>query len=232
MQQLKVIGFDADDTLWLNGVYFKAAEQAFCQLMSAYIDSDQCADALYKTEMKNMSLYGYGAMAFTLSLIETAIKISHSTVSAKHVDTIIGIGQQVLSHPVSLCPGVEAVLPVLAESFKLIVITKGHLLEQERKLRESGLLPYFHHIEVVSEKNPANYNQLMNAMAILPSAFLMVGDSLKSDIHPVLSLGAKAVHIPVQDVWQHEKAEKPILPYVELKSMHQLPDLLFSTKRY
>lgn len=227
MNSIKVIGFDADDTLWANGAYFSEAEASFCQLLSKYMPEKELTEELFSLEMKNMEWYGYGAMAYTLSLIETALKISEEKVSAHVITEILKLGRSLLSKPIELFPGVKEVLPFLQERYRLIVVTKGDLLDQERKLEKSGLLPYFHHIEVVSEKRESNYLHLINVLDIQPREFLMVGNSLKSDVLPVLAIGGKAVHVPYNKVWKHESAEKPATPYIEINSLVDLPGILF-----
>jgi len=227
MNSIKVIGFDADDTLWTNGAFFSEAEASFCQLLSKYMPEKELAEELFCTEMKNMEWYGYGAMAYTLSLIETALKISEEKVPANVIAEILKLGRSLLSKPVELFPGVSEILPILQERYRLIVVTKGDLLDQERKLEKSGLLPYFHHIEVVSEKRESNYLHLIKILDIQPHEFLMVGNSLKSDVLPVLAVGGKAVHVPYHTVWKHESAEKPVTPYIEINSLIDLPGILF-----
>jgi len=226
MESIKVIGFDADDTLWTNGSYFHEVEVSFCILLSDYMSSKEISESLFKTEMKNMEWYGYGAMAYTLSLIETAIEISRKQVPASVIGEILEIGRSLLNKPVELFPGVNEVLPSLMDKYRLIVVTKGDLLDQERKLDKSGLLPYFHHIEIVTEKCETNYRCLIHTLDIQPSEFLMVGNSLKSDVLPVLAIGGKAVHVPSDTVWKHETAAKPNTPYIEIKSLFDLPGVL------
>ncbi len=225
MNNIKYIGFDADDTLWINGAYFKKAEDEFCHMLSAYLPKDEILRELFTTEMKNMDLFGYGAMAFTLSLIETAIRISNNDIPASVIGEIYNAGTSILKKPVELLPGVTEVLPELSEKFKLILITKGDLLDQERKLDKSGLSHYFHHVEVLSEKNEKNYKSLIELLNISPEEFIMVGNSLKSDIIPVLKIGAKAIHIPQNDVWLHENSLKPAEEYFEISSMFSLIEL-------
>lgn len=232
MKAIKTIGFDADDTLWVNGHYFKFAEKAFTSLLINYMSKEELIKELYSTEVKNMKLYGYGAMAYTLSLIETAIRISKGKVSAEVINEIMDVGTGILKQPVVLLPGVSEVLPVLYNKYKLIVVTKGDLLDQERKLENSGLLKYFHHIEVVSEKHESNYSRLIELLGINPDEFLMVGNSLKSDIIPVLSIGGNAVHIPQEEVWIHENSIKPELSFFGLTSFFELPELLSVYKVY
>lgn len=225
MDNIKYIGFDADDTLWINGAYFKKVEDDFCHLLSSYLPKDEILRELFTTEMKNMDLFGYGAMAFTLSLIETAIRISNNNISASVIGEIYNSGTSILKKPVELLPGVKEVLPDLSEKYKLILITKGDLLDQERKLEKSGLSHYFHHVEVLSEKNEKNYKSLIELLNICPDEFIMVGNSLKSDIIPVLKIGAKAIHIPQNDVWLHENSLKPDEEYFEFSSLFSLSEL-------
>lgn len=226
MKSIKVIGFDADDTLWSNAVYFKEAEQVFQRLLMPYVSIDTLKTELYATESKNMEWYGYGAMAFTLSMIETAIRVTGGAVSADIIADIMQAGRSILEKPIELFPGVREVLPQLQHQYRLVVVTKGDLLDQERKLNNSGLVPYFQHIEVVSEKHEANYEQLVQFMGIQPAEFLMVGNSLKSDVIPVLSIGGHAVHVPYEMEWVHEMAEKPQKPYQEIPTLFHLPEIL------
>jgi putative hydrolase of the HAD superfamily len=173
-----------------------------------------------------MEWYGYGAMAFTLSLIETAIRVTQAQVSATILAELLKAGKSILDKPIQLFPGIPDILPSLSDQYRLVVVTKGDLLDQERKLAKSGLLPYFQHVEVVTEKHEANYKQLIEFMNIEPSEFLMVGNSLKSDILPVLSIGAKAVHVPFHMEWEYEKTDKPATPYIELETLFELPAVL------
>jgi len=174
-----------------------------------------------------MEWYGYGAMAYTLSLIETAILISKGLVPATVIAEIIQIGHSLLSRPVKLNPGVNDVLPLLQDKYCLVVVTKGDLLDQERKLKKSGLLPYFYRVEVLSEKRESNYLHLINILDIQPSEFLMVGNSLKSDILPVLAIGGNAVHVPMSSVWHHESVESPTSSsYMEIATLSELPGVL------
>jgi len=226
MKSVKVIGFDADDTLWANGSYFRETEASFCALLSDYMPEKELSEELFCTEIKNMEWYGYGAMAYTLSLIETAVRVSGGQVPASVIGEIVELGRSLLSRPIELFPGVDEILPYLREKYRLIVVTKGDLLDQERKLRKSGLLPYFHRIEVVSEKRESNYLHLIDTLGIQPEEFLMVGNSLKSDVLPVLAIGGKAVHVPFHTVWKHESAEKPNTPYIEIESLLDLPGVL------
>ena len=226
MNKIKVIGFDADDTLWANAIFFKEAENKFIELMADIIPSTPLVEALYATEMKNMEWYGYGVMAFTLSMVETAIQVSNEKVPAYIIAEILALGQAILAKPIQLAPGVPEIFPLLRDQYRLVVVTKGDLLDQERKLKNSGLLPYFQHIEVVTEKHAANYRHLIDWMGIKPEEFLMIGNSLKSDIVPVLEIGGRAVHIPHEIEWLFETARLPKQEYFKLDSLLELPNFL------
>ncbi|MBD45745.1 MAG: HAD family hydrolase [Flavobacteriaceae bacterium] len=225
---IKVIAFDADDTLWVNEPYFRTAEKAFCELLKEYVPEEECNELLYKFEMQNLPLYGYGIKPFVLSLIEAAITISKKQISLEIVSEIIAIGKEMLQMPVELIDGIEATLAHLSKKYLLVMATKGDLLDQERKLIKSGLEKYFHHIEVMSDKQPENYQKLITHLDITPSQFLMVGNSLKSDVLPVLEIGSYAIHIPFHTTWEHEKVEEEVMHYnfKELKLASELIDLL------
>jgi putative hydrolase of the HAD superfamily len=225
---IKVIAFDADDTLWVNEPYFRTAEKAFCELLKEYVPEEECNELLYKFEMQNLPLYGYGIKPFVLSLIEAAITISKKQIPLEIVSEIIAIGKEMLQMPVELIDGIEATLAHLSKKYLLVMATKGDLLDQERKLIKSGLEKYFHHIEVMSDKQPKNYQKLITHLDIPPSQFLMVGNSLKSDVLPVLAIESYAIHIPFHTTWEHEKIEEEVMHYnfKELKLASELIDLL------
>jgi putative hydrolase of the HAD superfamily len=204
---IKVIAFDADDTLWENENYFQEIEKKFCVLMEEYLPQHSVGRELLRTEIKNISLYGYGIKAFMLSMIETAITISNKTIHVSVVEKIIEYGQELLQKPISKLDGVDEVLENLKGRYRLVVATKGDLLDQERKLRKSGIEHYFHHTEIMSEKGEADYRKLIKHLDIQPDEFLMIGNSLKSDILPVLNIGGHAFHIPYHVTWGHEKIE-------------------------
>jgi len=227
LKKIKVIAFDADDTLWVNEPYFREAEDRFCNLVSDFMPPEMARKELYKIEMQNMELYGYGAKAFALSLIEAAIKFREGQISAAIVEEILSIGREIIDHPVELLDNVIELLGRLKQRYRLLVVTKGDLLEQERKLDKSGLRPYFEHIEILSNKTEDNYKQLLNYLSISPDEFLMVGNSLRSDILPVLKIGAQAVYVPFHTVWLHEVAEiKPPFSFFEIGQLGQLAQLL------
>ncbi len=206
-RNIKVIGFDADDTLWSNEPYFRDAEEKFLDLMENYLPRHSAHRELFATEINNLELYGYGIKAFMLSMTEAALKIGGNTLPIDVISKIVEIGRHQLNQPVILLEGVEEVLQKLQGKFKLVVVTKGDLLDQERKLDKSGLAIYFHHIEIVSEKRPEEFNKLLKHLDVMPSEFMMIGNSLKSDVLPVLDLGCHAVHVPFHTTWEHEKVD-------------------------
>lgn len=202
---IKVIGFDADDTLWVNEPNYQEAEKELCQLLEPYLEESETSRELFKTEMQNLEIYGFGAKGFLLSMIETAIRVTNSSITSEDISRTIGIGKSLLDKPVVSLDGVELVLQKLQHNYRLILATKGDLLDQERKLEKSGLAKYFHHIEIMSDKKEGNYLKLLARLDIQPNEFLMIGNSIKSDILPVLAIGAKAIHVPFEVTWQHEK---------------------------
>ncbi len=207
-QNIKVIGFDADDTLWVNETYFREAEEAFVKLLSEYETPNKIDQELFKVEMKNLKLYGYGVKAFILSMVEAALDLSNNTISHQSIEKILNIGKDMIDKPVELLDGVEDVLKTMSKKYRLILATKGDLLDQERKLEKSGLTKYFHHIEVLSDKKEENYSKLLNHLDINPPEFLMVGNSLKSDILPLVNIKANAIHVPFHTTWAHEEVSE------------------------
>jgi putative hydrolase of the HAD superfamily len=226
--RIKVIAFDADDTLWENETIFRQAEETFCTLMSDYLAAETCQQELFAIEMKNLPIYGYGIKPFALSLIEAAINLSHGQVSNAVIQKIIELGQGMLTAPNPLLDHVDQVLGTLTPGFRLVVATKGDLLDQERKLERSGLAKYFHHIEIMSDKKPRNYQKLVAHLDIRPDEFLMVGNSVNSDVLPVLEIGASTVHIPFHTTWAHEVGREPVEHpnYSKIDTMSALPALL------
>lgn len=207
IEGIRVIGFDADDTLWSNEPYFREAEEKFCDLMEGYLPRHSMQRELFATEIENLKLYGYGIKAFMLSMVETALKTGGDTLPVSVVASIIKIGRTQLELPVILLEGVEEVLKALHGKYRLVMVTKGDLLDQERKLERSGLAGYFHHIEIVSEKRESDYRKLLRHLDIRPEEFMMVGNSLKSDVLPVLELGCYGVHVPFHTTWEHEQVD-------------------------
>ena len=221
--RIKVIGFDADDTLWENEELFRNAETEVARLLSDYEVEHMLKKEMYAIESKNLSKYGYGIKGFVLSMIELAIRISGGSVSATILEKILALGDQMLQAPVVLLPGVYDTLQHLQGRYRLVVITKGDLLDQERKLEKSGLLAFFHHTEIVSNKLAADYKKALNRMDIAADEFLMIGNSLRSDVLPLLSLGCQAVHVPYHVTWEHELAEaKEEDRYLELPGLAHL----------
>ena len=221
---LKVIAFDADDTLWHNESYFQETEKKFCVLLENYLPQHTIGRELLQTEVKNIELYGYGIKAFILSMIETAIRITDKSIPNEAIEKIIGYGQDLLNKPVDLMDGVEDVLHQLKGKYRLVMATKGDLLDQERKLKKSGLENYFHHIEIMSEKKEDDFKKLIKHLDIPPEQFAMIGNSLKSDIVPVLNLGGHGFHIPYHVTWAHERVETQIEneKFKEISSIHDL----------
>lgn len=206
-KDIKVIGFDADDTLWVNETYFREAEERFAELLGGYETKNKIDQELFKVEMQNLETYGYGVKSFVLSMIESALDLSNNKISQETIAEILGLGKKMISHPVELLDGVEEVLDKLVDKYRLIVLTKGDLLDQERKLEKSGISKYFNHVEVLSEKKEDNYKNLLEHLEISTDEFLMIGNSLKSDILPILNIGAKAIHIPFHTTWAHEMVD-------------------------
>jgi putative hydrolase of the HAD superfamily len=230
-QNIKVIGFDADDTLWVNETYFRDAELEFAKLLSGYETANKIDQELFKKEINNLELYGYGVKAFTLSMVESALELSNYGISSKSIEAILNIGKDMLNKPVELLDSVENVLQTLSKKYRLILATKGDLLDQERKLEKSGLTNYFHHIEVLSDKKEANYIKLLSHLDIKPSEFLMIGNSLKSDVLPLVSLGAHAIHVPFHTTWAHEQVDEKETngkSYKTISSLSELSKLLNS----
>jgi putative hydrolase of the HAD superfamily len=208
-KDFRIIGFDADDTLWINEPYYQETEKEFCELFSVYGNVEEISQELFKTEIQNLQLYGFGAKGFMLSMMETALRISHHQASLSAIEDIIRLGKDLLNKPVVLLDGVEDVLNELHKrGIKLIIATKGDLLDQQRKLAKSKIEKYFHHIEIMSDKKESDYLKLLAHLDIKPENFLMIGNSLKSDIIPVLNIGGYGIHIPYHTTWQHEKSAK------------------------
>jgi len=226
--QYKVIAFDADDTLFINEPYFDEAEERFCALLSDYLSKQSLSQALFKTQIDNLPLYGYGIKGYVLSMIQTAYEVTNHTVSTKVMEKIIAIGKELLQKPIVLLDGVKETLQQLQGKYKLVVATKGDLKDQHRKLHLSGLGNFFHHIEVMVEKEMIDYEKLLNRLEISPKEFLMIGNSLKSDVLPVINLGATAVHIPFHTTWAHERIDHEIIHpnFYTVKNINEVIELL------
>jgi len=206
---IDLVGFDADDTLWHSETWFQAAHVEFERILGAYLD---LADAnvherLLATERENIRQFGYGAKGMTLSMIETAIALTQERISAADLHRIVALGKAILQHPVELLPGVRAAVEAVAATHRVVLITKGDLFHQERKVAESGLADLFQRIEIVSEKDERSYTRLLAEFGTAPADFAMVGNSKKSDIAPVLALGGWGIHVPYPVTWALEQAE-------------------------
>lgn len=201
----KIIAFDADDTLWHNEPYFDEAQERFCQLFQDYASSQEILGLILNHQVKNLPLYGFGIKAFTLSMIESALELTNHQISGNGIEKILTIGKDLLQKPVELLPNVEDVLKELQGKYKLVVATKGDLKDQHRKLHDSGIGHYFHHIEVLSDKTELDYTKMLGRLDCKAEDFLMIGNSLKSDVLPVLNLGGFGIHIPYHTTWEYEK---------------------------
>ena len=231
MKDISLIAFDADDTLWECQTYFEAVEKEYCEVLKPYASADEVSKALFAVETANMPLLGYGSKAFLLSLLENAIEVSEGKLKAKEVKKIIDLGKGLLELPGRPMDGVEETLKVLHDAGKhhLVVFTKGELLDQENKFRRSGLSLYFEDIIVVSDKTEKSYHQLCDRYSIDVDQLLMVGNSFRSDIEPVLKLGGWAAHIPFHTVWQHEVVEEYDHPHLlKLEFFTQLKHVLLN----
>jgi putative hydrolase of the HAD superfamily len=222
---IKVVAFDADDTLWVNEPYFYETERKFCVLLEDYLPQHSVSQELFKTEMQNLSLYGFGIKGFMLSMVETALRISRNTVSVDTIEKIIEFGKDLLGKPIEMLDEVEHVLQSLHRKYRLVVATKGDLLDQERKLKRSGIDHYFHHIEIMSDKQEADYRKLIKHLDIAPQEFLMIGNSLKSDILPVLAIGGYGFHIPYHTTWAHERVEHNV-EHANFRSFEKISSVL------
>ena len=201
---IALVGFDADDTLWRSQDYFDEAQVQYERIVSAYVDLADVGKRLYEYESRNIAFFGYGVKGMALSMVEAAVEITDARISARDIGRIVDLAKQLLQHPVELLPGVREAVATVAAHYPVVLITKGDLFHQEAKVRESGLADLFRRIEIVSEKDPATYARLFEEFGIDAARFLMVGNSLRSDIAPVLGLGGWGVHVPYHTTWAHE----------------------------
>lgn len=210
LKDIEAIAFDADDTLWALQNYFEEVEMQYCELLSEYGSKEQISAALFETETSNMEDLGYGAKAFTISLVENAVAVSDGKVPAAVIGQIIKLGKSLLHLDAAPLPEVEETLGRLHEmgQYRLAVFTKGELKDQENKLWRSGLQRYFDSVSIVSDKTPETFRHLCKDLEVRPENLLMVGNSFKSDIAPALKIGASAIHIPFHTTWAHEKTEE------------------------
>jgi len=210
--QTRVLAFDGDDTLWHNESRFKLTQGALRDLVHRHVPDADVDSHLFDVEMRNLKLYGYGVKAFTLSMLETAIELTDGRIPAADLQVILGWGKRMLTAPTELLDGVEASLRDISAHYSLLLITKGDLFDQESKLARSGLADLFAGVEILSDKTVDSYRSLLRRRDIRPEEFVMVGNSLRSDIAPVVALGARAVHIPYHITWDHERMPDDSLP--------------------
>lgn len=228
---IEMIGFDADDTLWHNEIYYQDAQKNLKMLLSEWALPEKVAETLGEIELRNLPIYGYGVKAFVLSMIETAYLLSEGQVQGDTIEKIITLGRSMLGAEILPHDHVIETLQTLSGKYPLMVITKGDLLDQTRKIECSGMRDYFSMVEVINDKTPDSYLMVLKKYHLDPETFLMVGNSLRSDVLPILELGGTAVHIPANTTWEHEMVpdfDTSHTRYFELSGMHQLPDLIAS----
>jgi putative hydrolase of the HAD superfamily len=232
--KIKILALDADDTLWKNELYYRETENKFAELLQHFSPINETLDLLLETENKTISLYGYGVKGFVLSMIETALLITTNKADSAIIEKIINLGKELINKPLILFDGVKETLhEIKALGIKLVMATKGDLLDQERKLRNSSLSACFHHIEIMSNKNESDYLKLLERLGISADEFMMVGNSVKSDILPVLNIGAYAIHIPYHISWAHEVVENNAHSYkrfLEIKNIIELLPIIIENK--
>ena len=225
-EEIKVIAFDADDTLWDCQSWFDEVEHKCCELLKPWATAREVSEGLFRTERQNLALTGYGTKAFTLSLIENAVRVSNEQLTGDIVMRLIELGKELLNFPTTPLPEVEETLGRLAamRRYQLVVFTKGELMDQEGKLKRSGLEQFFSHMETVSNKTPREYRQLCENLGVAPEETMMVGNSFRSDVAPALAAGAWAVHIPYHVVWELERSEE--FPHERLHKISHFGEIL------
>lgn len=224
-RDLQLIGFDGDDTLWRSEDYYRSAQTEFERIVGAYVDLDDVQDRLYAIEKRNLALFGYGVKGMTLSMIEAAVAITDARIGAQDLHRIVELGKSLLQHPVELLPGIREAVTQIARERPVVLITKGDLFHQEAKVRESGLSDLFRRIEIVSEKDTATYTRLLTEFGLAPEQFAMIGNSLRSDIVPVLELGGCGVYMPYHVTWTHETETAPPSALERLRSVREPAEL-------
>ena len=220
----KTIAFDADYSLRHHEPYFDEVQAKFCELFQDFASKQEILQLILNHQVKNLPLYGFGIKAFTLSMIEAALELTNHQINGNAIEKIIGIGKDLLQKPVELLPNVTEVLEQLKGKYKLVVATKGDLKDQHRKLHDSGLGAYFHHIEVMSDKTDLDYTKMLNRLECEAKDFIMIGNSLKSDVLPVLNIGGTGIHIPYHTTWEYEKIDFEI-QHENFKSISNLTEL-------
>ncbi len=226
---IKIVAFDADDTLWHNETLFNATKEKFTQLLSAYHSPEWIEERLYDTEMRNLRHFGYGIKSFTLSMIETAIDLTEGRIRGSEIQEIVAFAREMVNTPVELLEYVEDTVATLAKRHNLMVVTKGDLFDQETKIARSGLGDHFIHVEIVTEKDRSTYESITAKLGIEPNEFVMIGNSLKSDILPVVDAGGHAVHVPYETEWQHEAVPDHIVQgyqFFRADSIKEVPEIV------
>lgn len=226
--KLQTIGFDADDTLWQNETFFRITQARFAELLADVTERDHLMDRLLQAEKRNIGRYGFGIKGFMLSMIETAIEVTDRRVPASVISEILAAGQDMLNHPIHLLPHAQKAVETLADSHRIVLITKGDLLDQERKLAQSGLGDLFHGVEIVSHKTPAIYASAFTRHGTGPASAMMVGNSMKSDVVPAIEAGAFGAYVPHGLTWELEHADAPDTHprFREIPDLSALPALI------
>lgn len=226
--KIEFIAFDADDTLWESELYIQEFEHRFCKLLGEYLSAPSVSQTFFETEMKNLHMYGYGLKSIMLSMAETICKVTDGNGSIHLIEEVIGWGQELLQKPVTLLEGVKETISSLHGKYKLVLATKGDLFDQKRKIAASGLQEYFHHIEIMSDKKNDDYRKLIGTLGCLPEKLLMIGNSVKSDILPVLELGGYAAYVPYHVTWAYEQHEGEIRHrnFIQLDNIKEILDKL------
>jgi len=229
---MKLIAFDADDTLWVNEPNYVNVKDKLFEMMAHHVDPTILSQRFYDAQMRNLQVFGYGAKSFILSMIETGIELTNGAITGSEIQQIIDAGRELLEFPIEVLDGIHEVLETLSNHFDLMVLTKGDLFDQESKIARSGLGHYFKHVEIVSEKNEQAYQNILTKYNLQPSEFIMIGNSLKSDVLPVVHIGARAIHIPFSVTWEHERvADEQLIgkSFTTLESARELLALFESS---
>jgi putative hydrolase of the HAD superfamily len=228
---IELIGFDADDTLWRNEHLYSATKARFARLLAQDYTIPDALERLDAKELDNLQYFGYGIKSFTLSMIETAVAVTGGKIKAEDIQNLVDFSREMLCAEVELCPGAREAVSRLSAAYPLILITKGDLFEQTRKVQRSGLADYFRYVEIIADKTMESYRAILEKFQTQPQHFVMIGNSLRSDIYPVLALGGRAVYIPDPGTWSHEsqvEAPQGLGPYDELAHLGELPGLIAS----
>ena len=210
-----VIGFDADDTLWHNESILTITQEIFCEILHSH-NTELVNQTLSSTQIKNLKLFGYGIKGFILSMVETSVELTNGEIKGNEIQKIIDFGREMLANPIELLPHVQEVIEDLSRKYRLLLITKGDLFDQETKIARSGLAEYFTGVEIVSDKNTETYEKILSRHEITASRFIMIGNSMRSDIVPIVQIGGQAVYIPYCSTWDHEQKH----PYIDLSLIH------------